>query len=291
MTLRRASLNTGSPLNFPKTSMIPHSVLDLAPINQGSDAAQSFRNTLDLARHAERWGYRRFWLAEHHGMPGIASAATAVLIGHVAGGNLDHPRRRRRHHAAQPFAAGHRRAVRNAGVAVSRTHRPGTRPRAGFGSDDGAGAAPRPRLGCPRISAGRAGTGRLFFSRVTPAGARRARIRAERAAVDSGVESLWRTARRGVWPAVCVRIAFRAGADDAGHRGLPRAVSSVGAIGPTLCDARLQRVRRRHRRRGALSCHVDAAGLHQPAQWPARATAASGRRVWPSISAPGSVRC
>jgi luciferase family oxidoreductase group 1 len=66
--------------------MIPFSILDLAPINEGSDAAQSFRNTLDLARHAERWGYQRFWLAEHHGMPGIASAATAVLIGHVAGG-------------------------------------------------------------------------------------------------------------------------------------------------------------------------------------------------------------
>jgi luciferase family oxidoreductase group 1 len=66
--------------------MLPFSVLDLSPITQGSDAAQSFRNTLDLARHAERWGYRRFWLAEHHGMPGIASAATAVLIGHVAGG-------------------------------------------------------------------------------------------------------------------------------------------------------------------------------------------------------------
>ena len=66
--------------------MIPFSVLDLSPINQGSDAAQSFRNTLDLARHAERWGFKRFWLAEHHGMPGIASAATAVLIGHVAGG-------------------------------------------------------------------------------------------------------------------------------------------------------------------------------------------------------------
>ncbi len=66
--------------------MIPYSVLDLSPINQGSDAAQSFRNTLDLARHAEQWGYRRYWLAEHHGLPGIASAATAVLIGHVAGG-------------------------------------------------------------------------------------------------------------------------------------------------------------------------------------------------------------
>ena len=66
--------------------MTPFSVLDLSPINQGSDAAHSFRNTLDLARHAERWGYRRYWLAEHHGMPGIASAATAVLIAHVAGG-------------------------------------------------------------------------------------------------------------------------------------------------------------------------------------------------------------
>jgi luciferase family oxidoreductase group 1 len=66
--------------------MIPFSILDLAPINEGSDAAQSFRNTLSLAQHAERWGYQRFWLAEHHGMPGIASAATAVLIGHVAGG-------------------------------------------------------------------------------------------------------------------------------------------------------------------------------------------------------------
>ena len=66
--------------------MIPFSILDLSPIAEGSDAAQSFRNTLDLARHGETWGYRRFWLAEHHGLPGIASAATAVLIGHVAAG-------------------------------------------------------------------------------------------------------------------------------------------------------------------------------------------------------------
>lgn len=66
--------------------MIPFSVLDLSPITEGSDAAQSFRNTLDLARHAESLGFTRYWLAEHHGMPGIASAATAVLIGHVAGG-------------------------------------------------------------------------------------------------------------------------------------------------------------------------------------------------------------
>jgi luciferase family oxidoreductase group 1 len=66
--------------------MIPLSVLDLAPIVQGGDATQSFANSLDLAQHAERWGYRRYWLAEHHNMPGVASAATAVVIGHIAGG-------------------------------------------------------------------------------------------------------------------------------------------------------------------------------------------------------------
>jgi luciferase family oxidoreductase group 1 len=66
--------------------MLAFSVLDLSPITSGSSAAQSLRNTLDLARHTERWGYRRYWLAEHHGMPGIASAATAVVIGHVAAG-------------------------------------------------------------------------------------------------------------------------------------------------------------------------------------------------------------
>ncbi|HSW20924.1 MAG TPA: LLM class flavin-dependent oxidoreductase, partial [Ramlibacter sp.] len=66
--------------------MTSFSVLDLSPIVEGGDASQSFRRTLALAQHAENLGFRRFWLAEHHGMPGIASAATAVLIGHVAGG-------------------------------------------------------------------------------------------------------------------------------------------------------------------------------------------------------------
>lgn len=66
--------------------MVILSVLDLCPIPVGGNAAQSFRNSLDLARHAEQWGYRRFWLAEHHSLPGIASAATAVVIGHVAAG-------------------------------------------------------------------------------------------------------------------------------------------------------------------------------------------------------------
>jgi luciferase family oxidoreductase group 1 len=64
--------------------MIPHSVLDLAPIPEGGDAATALANSAALARRAEDLGYARFWLAEHHNMPGIASAATAVVIGHVA---------------------------------------------------------------------------------------------------------------------------------------------------------------------------------------------------------------
>src|ERR1700688_2292368 len=67
-------------------SETPYSLLDLSPIRQGGSAAESFRNSLDLARHAERWGYTRFWVAEHHNLPGVASAATAVVIGYVAGG-------------------------------------------------------------------------------------------------------------------------------------------------------------------------------------------------------------
>lgn len=62
----------------------PLSVLDLSPVAQGSSAARSFHQSVQIAQQAEQWGYRRYWLAEHHGMPGIASAATAVLIAHIA---------------------------------------------------------------------------------------------------------------------------------------------------------------------------------------------------------------
>ena len=60
------------------------SILDLAPVRAGGTIAEAYRNTVDLAQHTEQWGFTRFWLAEHHNMPGIASAATSVLIGHVA---------------------------------------------------------------------------------------------------------------------------------------------------------------------------------------------------------------
>ncbi len=66
--------------------MIPYSVLDLCPVPEGSDAGQALRNTRELAQNAERWGYQRYWLAEHHNMTGIASAATSVVAGYVAEG-------------------------------------------------------------------------------------------------------------------------------------------------------------------------------------------------------------
>jgi luciferase family oxidoreductase group 1 len=66
--------------------MACYSILDLCSVKEGSDAAESFRNSLDLAQHAERWGFTRFWLAEHHNLEGIASSATSVLVGHIAGG-------------------------------------------------------------------------------------------------------------------------------------------------------------------------------------------------------------
>src|SRR2546423_7818799 len=66
--------------------MVRVSVLDLAPIVLGGSASAAFRNPRDLAQHAERGGFKRYWLAEHHNMPGVASAATAVVIGHVAAG-------------------------------------------------------------------------------------------------------------------------------------------------------------------------------------------------------------
>lgn len=65
---------------------IKFSVLDLAPIKEGSNASESFKDSLELARHAEQWGFNRYWVAEHHSMPGIASSATSVLIGYLAGG-------------------------------------------------------------------------------------------------------------------------------------------------------------------------------------------------------------
>ena len=135
--------------------MVPLSVLDLAPIVEGGTRRAVFRNSLDLAQHAERWGYRRYWLAEHHNMPGIASAATAVLIGHIGAGTstirigaggIMLP-----NHAPLQVAG----AVRHARVAVSRPRRSGSRPRARHRSRRRVCAAPHAAGESRRISARR----------------------------------------------------------------------------------------------------------------------------------------
>src|SRR5690348_3471174 len=69
---------------MPSLSHVPLSVLDLAPVPSGSNARVALRNTMHLAQHVERLGFIRYWVAEHHNMPGIASSAPAVLIGHIA---------------------------------------------------------------------------------------------------------------------------------------------------------------------------------------------------------------
>ena len=128
---------------------IPFSVLDLSPIVQGGDAAQALRNTLDLAQHAERWGYHRYWLAEHHNIPSVASAATAVVIGAVAGatrtirvgaGGIMLP-----NHAPLVIAE----QFGTLEVAVSGPDRSGARPRAGYRSGDGARPAAHARRATP----------------------------------------------------------------------------------------------------------------------------------------------
>ncbi len=115
------------------------SVLDQSPIVSGAPPADAIRATIDLAVAAERLGYRRYWLAEHHGLPGLADPCPEILLARIAAATSTHPRRDRRHHAAvlQPVQSG--RSVPDAGDAVSRTRRPGRRPRARRRHPDRAG--------------------------------------------------------------------------------------------------------------------------------------------------------
>ena len=115
--------------------MTAYSLLDLVPVVEGGSVAHALANAADMARHAEASGYGRYWVAEHHGMAGIASAATAVVIVHVAAATRSDPCRCGRDHAAQPRAARHRRAIRHARRAVSRPDRSRAWPGAGLGSD------------------------------------------------------------------------------------------------------------------------------------------------------------
>jgi alkanesulfonate monooxygenase SsuD/methylene tetrahydromethanopterin reductase-like flavin-dependent oxidoreductase (luciferase family) len=194
--------------------MVPLSVLDLSPVPEGSDAGQALRNSLDLARHAEALGYKRYWMAEHHNMPGIASAATAVALAHVAAGT-----RTIRVGAGGVMLPNHSPLVIAEQFGTSAALHPGR-------IDLGLGRAP----GSDMITA-RAMRRDLWRTRTTsratwwscwllparrarPSGAGGAGRRPRRAGVDTRVEHLRRAARRHARPALRLRLALRAGADD-----------------------------------------------------------------------------
>ena len=210
--------------------MAVFSILDLSPIVKGGDRRPgALNNTRDLAQHAERWGYRRFWVAEHHNMAGhrqrrhrAGDPAYRRRHQHDTGG-------RGRHHAAQPCAADHRRAVRHAGRAVPGTDRSRPRPCARHRP------AHRPR---PAPQYGRSGESfrRTCWncSRIRPAS--RAAVRAVpgggtgRADLAAGLEPVQRPACRRTGPAICVRLPFRAGLHAVRHRNLPQPLQAVGQL-------------------------------------------------------------
>ena len=135
-----------TPSAFPKLS-----VLDLAIVGEGSSHAEALANSVDLAQTVERLGYHRHWVAEHHNMPGIASSAPAGARRDAGRGDRADPGRLRRRDAAQPRAAGRRRAVRDARGAAPRPDRPRHRPRAGHRPDHRRRPAP---LGRPALRRG-----------------------------------------------------------------------------------------------------------------------------------------
>ena len=194
--------------------------------------------------------------------------------------NPDDPRRCRRNHAAESLTAGHRRAIRHPGKPVSGPHRSWTRARAGLRSDDCAGAAAQSRVRSGAVSPGRdgvdgiPGTGGARSTRHRVPGGRH-----PSADLDPGFQLVRRASRRGAGPAVCVRIAFRARHDAAGHRHLPRPLPGVRAARASAPHAGFQYFRGGIRCAGAVSINVDAAGLREPAQRPADAIAASGRGI------------
>ena len=230
--------------------MTAFSLLDLAPVPEGATVGDALRNTLDLARQAEAWGYRRFWLAEHHNMPGIASAATAVLIGQVAA-------------ATRTIRVG-------AGGIMLPNHAPLMVAEA-FGTlatlfpdriDLGLGRAPGTDMATARaLRRHMEGADSFPHDVVELMGylgddadgrprPRHPRHRHPRPGLDPRLVALRRPARRPPRAALRLRLALRARRPRARDRGLPHHLPPLGGAGGALPDARLQRLRRRHRRRG-----------------------------------------
>ena len=213
--------------------MVPFSVLDLSPITEGSDAGQALRNSLDLARHVEALGYRRYWMAEHHNLPGIASAATAVALAHVAAGTG-----RIRIGAGGIMLPNHAPLMIAEQFGTLAALHPG-RVELGLGRAPGLGPGHRAG-GTPRLARRRgelpAGSGRadgLFRPPSRAKRSSRARRRAQGADLDPRLQHVRRAARGLSRPAVRLRLAFRAGDDE------PRSRSTAPASARRRSSTRL----------------------------------------------------
>ncbi|BAB51430.1 mlr4872 [Mesorhizobium japonicum MAFF 303099] len=255
------------------------SVLDLSPIVEGSNASQSLANSLDLARHAERLGYKRYWLAEHHNMPGIASAATSVVIAHVAGGTK-----------TIRVGAGGIMLPNHAPLVIAEQF--GTLAALFPGRIDlGLGRAPGTDMNTARALRRNLEAGADSFPQdvvelmgyFLPAeeGQRLRAVPGEGQTVPiwilgSSLYGAQLAAMLGLPYAFASHFARRA-RSCAGH--LPLALPAVGTARQAACDARPQRLCRAHRCRGASAVHLAAAGLRQSAHRPSRTIAAAGREL------------
>ena len=258
--------------------MIPFSILDLSPIVEGGDAAQALRNTIDLAQHAERWGYHRYWLAEHHNIPSVASAATSVVICAVAGqtstirvgaGGIMLP-----NHSplviAEQFGTLESLFPGRIDLALGRAP----------GSDQLTARALRRKPGdADTFPQDVLELITYFHEQVGPTGACDPGRGLEGSCLDSGIEPVRRSAGGRAGTAVRVRVAFRAGADDGRDRRVPEPISSVAVSRAAAPDAGRQRGDRRNRRGSEAAVHVSSAGIRESQTRHAWSAPASRSRI------------
>src|ERR1700722_7120770 len=239
--------------------MTPLSILELVRVTQETDARGALNNARDLAAHAEKLGYGRVWVAEHHNMAGIASAATSVVLGHIAEGTS---------------------TIRvGAGGIMLPNHAPYT-------IAEQFGTLARLFPGRIDLGLGRApGTDQLTLHAL-----RRPPEAADtfpQDVLDPWIGPFRRDAGRRIGAALCVRIAFRARSSDLRARGLPQSVQAVRATRPALRNGRRQHPCRQQRRQSAASRHHAADVIHQHLPWRARFKSAADRRHRKLLDADG----
>ena len=233
---------------------IPLSMLDLVPVRTGGSVAEALHNSLDLARHVERLGFNRFWLAEHHNMDGIASSATALLIGHIAGGTS-----RIRVGSGGVMLPNHAPLVVAENFGTLETLYPGR-------IDLGLGRAPADQATMRALRRDRLGNGDDFPSRspswkccsaraVPSRACWRCRARYPGADLATRFEPVQRSPGGAERLALCLRFAFRTALPARGAAHLPQQLPALGGTRQTLRDDRRAADRRTYRRRGRVPRH------------------------------------